>query len=93
MSAAERPREQGRAQGLAEGRAAMLLNLLMLKFGAPSASTRERVSKATIDELDAFAARVLGAQSLRDVFDAGPASRARAARSPLTTSKTRKKKR
>ena len=74
-------------------RIAILLNQLTLKFGEPSASTRERVSKATVDELDAFAARVLGAQSLRDVFDPAPASRAGAARSPRTTSKTRKKKR
>lgn len=102
MSAAgrlrEQGREQGRQQGLAEGeargRAAMLLNQLTLKFGEPSAATRERVSKATVDELDAFAARVLGAQSLRDVFDAAPASRAvLAARSPRPTSKTRAKKR
>ena len=71
----------------------MLLSLLTLKFGAPSPSTQERVMNATVDELDAFAARVLGAQSLRDVLDAAPAARARAARSPRTTSKTRKKKR
>jgi hypothetical protein len=97
MSAAGRLREQGRVEGLAEGqlegRAAILLTQLTLKFGAPSSSTRQRVMNATIDELDAFAARVLSAQTLPEVFDEAPAARTRAAQRRRSTSKPAKKKR
>ena len=80
ISAAERLRQQGReegfvegeAKGQARGRAAILLTQLALKFGAPSASTRQRVAAATIAELDAFAVRVLSAQTVHEVFDPAP---------------------
>jgi hypothetical protein len=88
MSAAGRLRQQGREEGLAEGeargeargRAAVLLSQLTLKFGLPSDATQRRVMGASIEQLDAFAARVLSANSLREVLDPQPPKRVRAAK-------------
>lgn len=87
MSAAQKLREQGKAEGLergraegrAEGRATTLLKLLALKFGELPAATRKRVQAASMDELDRLTERVLSAGSLRDVFahKQPPAPRAR----------------
>jgi hypothetical protein len=57
-----------RAEGEAKGRAELLLKLLGLRFGPPSAATRARVETATSDQLDAWAERVLTAQTLDDVL-------------------------
>ena len=49
--------------------------------------------KASVEELDVFAARVLGAKTLRDVFNPAPTSRSSAASPARPTAKARKKKR
>jgi predicted transposase YdaD len=75
MSAAEKLRQAGKIEGRAEGRAAILLKQLSLKFGSVSAGTRKRVESASIDELDALAERILSAKTLPEVFTA-PGARA-----------------
>ena len=80
MSAAERLRQQGKAEGEAaglakgrvegesRGRVATLLKLLTLKFGELPAVTQKRVQAASIEQLDQLAERVLSAETLREVF-------------------------
>lgn len=55
-------------QGLVEGRAALLQRLLARRFGALPAETTERLSTATIDELDAIGERLLSAQTLDEAL-------------------------
>jgi hypothetical protein len=55
-------------QGLAEGRAALLQRLLLHRFGPLPAEATERLSTATIDELDAIGERLLSAQSLDEAL-------------------------
>jgi hypothetical protein len=54
----------GRAEGELHGRAALLQRLLTRRFGALPAKAAERLSTATIDELDAIGERLLTAESL-----------------------------
>lgn len=60
----------GRAEGQVEGRAALLQRLLTRRFGPLSAVATERLSTATIDELDAIGERLLSAQSLDEALGA-----------------------
>jgi hypothetical protein len=62
--AAERALEKGRA----EGRAELVLKQLMLKFGALSEEQTQRVRRASVEQLDRWAERVLNARSLAEVF-------------------------
>lgn len=57
-----------RALGRAEGRAALLQRQLTLRFGPLPASAMERLSTATIDELDGIGERLLTAQSLEEAL-------------------------
>jgi hypothetical protein len=59
---------EGRAEGQAEGRAALLQRLLTRRFGALSVETVERLSAATIDELDAIGERLLSAATLEEAL-------------------------
>jgi len=59
---------QGRAEGEARGRAEIVLKLLTLRFGPLPEVATQRVRTATIAELDAFAERVLSANSLDEVL-------------------------
>jgi predicted transposase/invertase (TIGR01784 family) len=61
-------REEGREEGLRGGRAALLLELLALRFGPPSAGVRARVEAAAIEQLDAWAKRLLTAASVDEVL-------------------------
>ena len=61
-------RLEGEAKGRLEGQAALLLKQLSLRFGPPSEVTRARVAAATGAQLDAWAERVLTAQSVHDVL-------------------------
>ena len=61
-------RDEGRAEGQAEGRAALQQRLLMRRFGPLPAEAVERVSIATIDELDVIGERLLSAQSLEEAL-------------------------
>jgi hypothetical protein len=83
---------KGEAKGQVAGRAALLLSQLTLKFGEPSDETKRRVTGATIEQLDAFAARVLSAQAPGEVFETGPIGRPRVVQARRSTSKARKKR-
>jgi hypothetical protein len=55
--------------GRAEGRAALLQRQLTRRFGPLPATAIERLSAASIDELDAIGERLLGAQSLEEALE------------------------
>lgn len=57
-----------RALGRAEGRAALLQRQLTLRFGPLTSEAIERLSRGTIDELDAIGERLLTAQSLEEAL-------------------------
>ena len=57
-----------RAEGKAEGKAEMFLRMLTLKFGAPSDAIVERVRGASVAELDRFADRILSAATVEEVL-------------------------
>jgi predicted transposase YdaD len=61
-------KKEGLEQGREEGRAEMLLRLLTRKFGPPSPATQQRISAASISELDAWALNLLDARTLEEVF-------------------------
>jgi predicted transposase/invertase (TIGR01784 family) len=61
-------RAEGKAEGAAEGRATLLLQQLSHKFGSLPANARQRVTLASVDELDAWALNLLDAASLDEVF-------------------------
>jgi predicted transposase/invertase (TIGR01784 family) len=58
-----------RQESRAAGRADILLKLLGLRFGHPAEATRARIEKATLAQLDAWAGRVLTAETLAEVFE------------------------
>ena len=58
----------GEAKGEAKGEANMLLKLLAGRFGTVPEDIRTRIYAASIEELDAWAAAVLSASSLDEVF-------------------------
>jgi hypothetical protein len=62
----------GRAEGRTEGRAELLQRQLTRRFGPLPADTIERLSAATIDELDAIGERLLAAQSLDEALGPAP---------------------
>lgn len=68
VTAGEQLIAQGKLEGKLEGEAAVVLKLLTLKFGPLSESTDSRVRTATLEELDAFAERILTATTLEDVL-------------------------
>jgi hypothetical protein len=59
---------QGLAEGEAHGRAALLQRQLTHRFGPLPPEVAERLSTATIDELDAIGERLLSAQSLDEAL-------------------------
>jgi flagellar biosynthesis/type III secretory pathway protein FliH len=61
-------KRQGQAEGKAEGKAELVLNLLKLKFSKLNAATKRRVEAASVEDLDQYAARILKAKTLDDVF-------------------------
>lgn len=65
----EAGRTKGRAEGRAEARAEVLLKLVQLKFGALPDSAEEKVRRASLEELDRWAERVLSAQSLEETLE------------------------
>jgi predicted transposase YdaD len=60
--------QQGLTQGRVEGRIELLMRQLAVKFGELAEHYRERLGQATLAELDTWAERVLGANTLDDVF-------------------------
>jgi len=61
-------RAEGRAEGELHGRAALLQRQLTRRFGPLPPEAAERLSAATIDELDAIGERLLSAQSLDEAL-------------------------
>jgi hypothetical protein len=63
---------QGRAEGIEQGelhgRAALVVRLLTLRFGALTDAAQEHVRCASISELDAMGERLLTAQTLNEVL-------------------------
>ncbi len=61
--------QEGRREGQREGLKEGLLKLLATRFGALPEETRERVGKATLEEIDLWFDRALAGASLGEVFD------------------------
>jgi hypothetical protein len=59
---------RGRAEGEAHGRAAMLVELLTLKFGPLRPAASQAVHAASLDQLHTWAARALTADTLDQVL-------------------------
>jgi hypothetical protein len=59
---------QGRVEGEASGRAALVIRLLTLRFGPPTDDVQTRIAQASITELDAIAERLLTAQTLQEAL-------------------------
>ncbi|MBY8857814.1 hypothetical protein K7711_15110 [Nocardia sp. CA2R105] len=57
-----------RAEGLAEGRAATLLDQLTIKFGDISESVRRTVREATLQDLETWSRRIITADTLDAIF-------------------------
>ena len=64
----ERGRAEGQKEGRMEGESALLLRQLTRRFGPPPETIRARLAKASTDELETWADRVLDAESLEQVF-------------------------
>lgn len=61
----------GREEGRVEGRAALLIRLLGLRFGPLTEEVQNRIAAAPIEQLDAIRERLLTAQTLQEALDAG----------------------
>ena len=61
-------RQEGIQIGESRGRAALLARQLQLKFGPLAEATQQRLQQAGDTQLDAWAERILSAQSLAEVF-------------------------
>jgi predicted transposase YdaD len=72
MTAAERLKAEGRAEGEEHGKVAgqaeLLLRLLSLRFGELSNEVRSQVAQASLQQLAVYAERVLSAGSLDEVL-------------------------
>lgn len=68
MTAGQRLFEEGERKGVAAGQQRLLLNQLRLKFGALPDAVVGRVESATTEHLDTWAARILTATTLAEVF-------------------------
>jgi Putative transposase, YhgA-like/Domain of unknown function (DUF4351) len=68
LQAEARGKAEGKAEGEARGRAELLIKQLGSKFGPLSESITERVTRASVEELDLWALSVLEAKSLDEVF-------------------------
>ncbi|MGL1833254.1 DUF4351 domain-containing protein [Rhodocyclaceae bacterium SMB388] len=60
--------EEGREKGREEGSRALLARLLASRFGPLPGPVTERLASATTEQLERWAERLLGADSLDDVF-------------------------
>jgi len=67
--AEKRGEKRGKQEGEQIGKAKMLLELISLKFGAPSKTVVKRVTHADIEQLDVWIRRILTANSLRELFE------------------------
>ena len=68
---AQRYRDEGMQLGRQEGERRVLERQLQRRFGALSAENTERLTEASMEDLETWAENVLDAQTLDDVFDLG----------------------
>jgi hypothetical protein len=68
MTTAEMLRTEGRTEGRIEGRADALVEMLTVKFGPLPESVPNTVHAACIDQIKAWAARAVTAETLDQVF-------------------------
>lgn len=68
MSTWDRLIEQGRHQGLHQGRVEMLTKLLRVRFGELPQAVLERLQRTDVDALERWAERAMTAAALDDVF-------------------------
>jgi hypothetical protein len=73
MTAGQQLIEQGRQQGVEQGRQQgiqeLLLRLLRQRFGDEvNTQVEQRIAAASLEQLDAWSARVLSAATLSDLF-------------------------
>jgi predicted transposase/invertase (TIGR01784 family) len=61
--------QKGRQEGRQEGEVALLMRLLVKRFGNVSESIESRLTQATIADLELWGDRILEAKTLTDVFD------------------------
>ena len=69
MTTAEMLRAEGEARGEARGRAKALVEMLTVKFGPLPDSVQKTVHAASIDQIKAWAARAITAETLNQVLD------------------------
>ena len=62
-------KQQGRREGLHQGKVALLERKLSKRFGSLNQSTRSRLNNATLVQLEDWAERLLDAPTLKDVFE------------------------
>ena len=62
--------QQGLQQGLQQGEAAVLKRLLHKRFGKLPEEVELRLHKATLEQLEVWADRVLDARTINEVFGA-----------------------
>lgn len=68
----EEGREEGLEAGRREGAVIVLERQLACRFGPPSASTRKRLQRASVEQLAQWSEAVLEAQTLKQVFTPRP---------------------
>lgn len=59
---------QGRAEGEAKGRAALIIRLLAMRFGPLPQQVETRVTEASVEKLDEIGERLLTAQTLAEAI-------------------------
>jgi len=59
---------EGKLEGKIEGAAALAQSLLTARFGPLSATTRKRLAKLTLPELEDLAIRLLTAKRINELF-------------------------
>ena len=61
--------QEGRQEGRQEGEVALLMRLLVKRFGNISESIESRLTQASIADLELWGDRILEAKTLTDIFD------------------------
>ena len=61
--------QEGRQEGRQEGEVALLMRLLVKRFGNVSGSIESRLTQASIADLELWSDRFLEAKTLTDIFD------------------------
>lgn len=68
MTAAAILTKESYAEGKAEGKAELLLRLLGLRFGSLSAAHRDTVLRASAEQIDVWAERLLSGASIEEIL-------------------------